>query len=218
MKTQPLLTRVLFVVAVGGLGFQLFHVLEHLLQAGYWAVHPTEAPWLTPWAVEGRDLLAHVADGHAGSGNELLHLFGNVLFFGGLFALGAWRRRTGRRRGRTAMRLALALQGLHVVEHLLLTASWLVFDYTWGATTLFGLIPAGTVLAHAVRVWAHFGINALATAAALTAAVRCGAVAALWQRTGRPVSPPSPNGGPPSHDKDEQPSAGEESVEVAISR
>lgn len=172
--------RGLFVVAMGGLGFQIAHVLEHVLQAGYWVAHPTQAPWLTPWAVEGRDVLARLADGQPATGTELLHLLGNAIFMVGIVALALWHRRAGRPGGGTAMRWAIGLQGIHVIDHVLLTVTWMVFGQTWAATNLFGLIPDGTVIGHAVRVWAHFLINTAATWAAVVAAVRSGAVRALW--------------------------------------
>ena len=45
--------------AVAGVAFQVFHFLEHGLQLGYWFLHPTAAPWLTPWAVLGQRRVGH---------------------------------------------------------------------------------------------------------------------------------------------------------------
>lgn len=61
-------------IALLALAFQLFHLIEHAAQLTYWSGNPTEAPWLTPWAITGRDVLA--VDGTPGGGNEILHLGG----------------------------------------------------------------------------------------------------------------------------------------------
>lgn len=171
--------RGVLLVAAGGLLFQVLHVLEHVLQLGYWVAHPLEAPWLTPWAVTGRDVLAMTVDGHAAGGNELLHLLGNLIFFGGLVALAAWRARTGRVAGRRALGWALGLQGFHVVEHLLLVATWTFTGQATGVTTLFGLLEAGTVPGDATRVLSHFALNAAATWVAVVAAAQSGLLGAL---------------------------------------
>ena len=54
---------------VGALAFQAAHLLEHAAQLAYWFMNPTHAPWLTPWAESGQNLL--VVDGTAASGSEL---------------------------------------------------------------------------------------------------------------------------------------------------
>ena len=85
--------------AVGLLGFQAFHVLEHGIQIGYWFGHPQAAPFLTPWAVVGRDVLAAPLGRGPARGAELLHLVGNLLFLGGLLLLAAVWRYGGRSAG-----------------------------------------------------------------------------------------------------------------------
>lgn len=166
--TRP--RRVLLGFALAGLAFQAVHALEHVLQLAYWLWHPDEAPWLTPWASSGRDVLAHVAGGSASAGNELLHLVGNLIF---LAALGALHRWVGAARPRS-LRPAVVAQGLHVGEHVALTATTLTLGHAVGVTTGFGSLSPGTALATAVRVWSHFGLNLVATWFALSA---------LWQVT-----------------------------------
>ncbi len=156
---------IVFWVAAAGLSFQVVHALEHVLQLAYWLGHPTEAPWLTPWAGYGRDVLATLFGREATVGIELLHLLGNLLFLTGLTALAASARPDRPR----SLQRALIVQGLHVGEHVLLTASAIATGRALGATTAFGLLPSGTVLATAVRVWSHFGLNLLATWFALCA-------------------------------------------------
>lgn len=143
------------------LGFQVVHAFEHVLQLGYWAIHPTAAPWTTPWAVAGRDLLAGAADGQTGSGNELLHLFGNVIFLAGLaglLSLLRWSDETPHH----SLLVAGWLQTAHVIEHVALTTSWFLVGRAVGVTTLLGTLEGSA--GASVRVWAHFLINMIATA------------------------------------------------------
>lgn len=158
------------VVVAAGLVFQVLHVAEHLIQVVAWLGAPTSPAFLTPWAVEGRDLLATVAGTGAGTGNELLHLVGNVIFLAALVGLAAFdtaddrtgirARSTARRR---ATRLAIGWQSVHVAEHVLLTTSAVVTGTAWGASTLFGLVATATPTAIAIRVLAHFLLNAIPT-------------------------------------------------------
>ncbi|MDH4116856.1 MAG: hypothetical protein OEX04_01080 [Acidimicrobiia bacterium] len=146
--------------AVGGLAFQLFHLLEHFAQTTYWALHPAEAPWLTPWAAAGRDLL--VVGDKVVTGNELLHLIGNGIFFGALLAM-AWVCMTGGldRARYPHLSKALVSQGIHLAEHVLLTATVFTVGKPLGVSTLFGLAagPAGSTY----RIWFHFILNGIAT-------------------------------------------------------
>ena len=156
-------------VAAAGLAFQVVHLLEHLLQAGYWFAHPTQSPWLTPWATAGRDLLAGPVGGHAGGGNELLHLAGNLVFLAALVAAVPVARHRGGRQTHTWLRRAVLLQAVHVAEHVVLTWTSLAWGQARGVTTLGWLLQPGTVEADAFRVWLHLAINAAATACALLA-------------------------------------------------
>lgn len=156
--------------AAGALAFQVVHALEHALQIGYWLAHPTSPAWLTPWAAVGRDALAGASDGSTATGTELLHLIGNLVFLGGLCALWALAQRSWPL-SRPALRRGTWLQSAHVAEHLLLTATTMLFGQALGVTTLFGLFPPASAAGVAFRVWAHFLINAGAT---------WYAVAAVW--------------------------------------
>lgn len=150
--------------AVFALLFQVFHFIEHIAQVGYWFVNPSQPPWLTPWAVAGRDLLA--VDGTPGGGNELLHLVGNLIFLGGVIALALITWHSGRKIKQIRyLSTALILQGVHVAEHILLTVSYLAVGSAVGFTTLFGTAqgPFGSSL----RIWAHFLLNLTATYYAL---------------------------------------------------
>lgn len=156
--------RLLRDIAVFAMFFQVFHFVEHVAQLGYWFVNPNQPPWLTPWAVTGRDLLA--VDGTPGGGNEVLHLVGNLIFLAGIVALVLIAWDSGRRIKQIRhLSAALILQGIHVAEHFLLTFSYFAAGTALGLTTLFGTAqgPFGSSL----RVWAHFLINMAATYYAL---------------------------------------------------
>lgn len=147
-------------IALLTLAFQLFHFIEHVAQLAYWLGNPTKAPFLTPWATAGRDILA--VDGTAGGGNEILHLVGNLIFLAGIVALALIARYSGRKLTEIPyLREAMALQGIHVAEHVLLTLSYLTLGSALGFTTLFG--AAEGAFGSSLRVWAHFLLNLGAT-------------------------------------------------------
>ena len=159
----------LFALAVGLLSFQVFHLVEHLIQLSYWFLHPNAMPYMTPWAQEGADGLGLWATLMPGEGNmmqrgmELLHLVGNLLFLGGIVALEKLATRPLR-----GLRLAKAIQSVHVLEHVLLTASVFAIGSPIGISTVFGLGEA-TAWGPTVRVWFHFLINLAATVPAVLA-------------------------------------------------
>lgn len=160
LRLRPGAWRMVRDLAVATLVFQVVHFIEHLAQLGYWMMHPSSAPWLTPWAMAGRDML--VVDGTPASGNELLHLVGNLIFLAGLIALVILVWRVGRSIGEVPfLKPALWLEGIHVIEHVLLTGTYLAGGKAIGFTTLFGLAsgPFGSGL----RVWAHFLLNLVGT-------------------------------------------------------
>lgn len=140
------------------MAFQVVHLIEHAAQLGHWLGNPTEPPWLTPWAMAGRDALA--VGGTAAAGSEVLHLVGNLIFLVALLAMAAVAPRAGSRSHQDLDR-AVYLQGFHVVEHLLLTISFLIWGRSLGVTTLFGV--ATGVFGSSLRVWAHFLLNLVAT-------------------------------------------------------
>jgi hypothetical protein len=133
-----LLLAVAVAVAVAGLGFQAIHTVEHLLQLGYWLLHPTSHAWLTPWAAAARDALAALTDQHPMTGMELLHLLGNGIFLVGLCATLA---AVGRDRAPRALVVVTWLQAAHVAEHLALTATMTLTGDAIGVTTAFGALP-----------------------------------------------------------------------------
>jgi hypothetical protein len=168
-------------VVVGAVGFQLFHFIEHGLQVGYWLLHPKQKPWLTPWAQTGADGLAYWCQLWPGNGTasqrgvEFLHLVGNSVFFAGVIAIFVLAR-ISNTRSRSAQG-AVLFQGLHLVEHVLLTATVFMTGTGWGASTMFGRWSGTELSTH--RVWWHFIVNGIATTIAvvgLVAIYRSGAL------------------------------------------
>jgi hypothetical protein len=151
----PRARHLLIAVAAAGLGFQAVHSLEHLLQLGYWLLHPASPAWLTPWAAAGRDALAAVTGQGPMTGMELLHLLGNAVSLAGLCATLAV---LGRDRTSQALVAVTWLQAAHLAEHVALTATTLLTGEAIGLTTAFGAGPPGPA-GTALRVWAHFAIN-----------------------------------------------------------
>ncbi len=148
-------------VVVAGASFQVTHLVEHLLQLGYWLGHPTAVPWLTPWARSAADSLSTSA-----FGVEALHLVGNGIFLMAAVALVVVTAGTPRRH--RAARWCLVVQGLHVAEHLALTTSVAAGGRAVGVSTLFGTLGPGPA-AWTYRVVLHFVVNLVATVLALRA-------------------------------------------------
>lgn len=163
---------VLALVAASGLGFQVLHVAEHVVQSGVWAAAPDRPPFLTPWATWGAEALAVTGD--PALGQELLHLLGNAVFLVGLLALTAGTRTPSR-----TLKSALAWQGGHLLEHVALSLTTAVWGRAIGVTTLLGTLDAGPSMWR-LRVLAHLGLNSIATLFAVIAVaqlVRARAVA-----------------------------------------
>ncbi len=155
---------ILTVIAVACLGFQVAHMGEHLAQAVVWITAPTRPPFLTPWAELGAAALT--LPGHPGSGDELLHLAGNLVFLAGLIALAVLAPRRP-----TSLTAALAIQAIHVAEHLALTVSAVIAGRAIGLTTGFGTLDPGPIL-WSFRVNAHLALNTAATLFAAVAVTR----------------------------------------------
>lgn len=158
-------------LAVTGLAFQAVHFIEHIAQLGYWLARPLETPWLTPWAMAGRDQLA--VGGDAALGNEILHLVGNLIFLAGLGAIHLYCQRQTLETP-PALRVATIIQSLHVAEHIALTATAAMAGKAIGVSTFLGLVDGPVMTSY--RVWFHFLINLAATWAAAKA------VASLYDR------------------------------------
>jgi hypothetical protein len=148
--------------AVGGGVFQLGHFAEHVAQVGYWALHTDKAPWMTPWASALADSFGRLAPGTSGFGMEALHLVGNAIFLAGAVAILTWVVRNGPVSSHRPARAGVAVQSVHVVEHVALTVSVIVGSRPRGLSTLFGTLDPGPGL-WTYRVWWHLTVNAVAT-------------------------------------------------------
>lgn len=176
----------LMYLAVSALVFQAVHLVEHVAQLGYWMARPLEAPWLTPWAVEGRDALA--VAGNLVLGNEILHLVGNLIFLGGLVALFLYCRR--RALGMpSALHVAFVIQGIHVAEHVALTTTTALWGKAIGISTFLGLVNGPVMTSY--RVWFHFLINLVATWFAARAVMSLYARSLLVERVRSPGERPA---------------------------
>lgn len=103
-----------------------------------------------------------------GLGNELLHLVGNGLFLLGLIGLCVLVERGGEKAAAIKpLKLAVLVQGYHVIEHIMLTASFAMTGTAIGASTLFG--NATGAAGSTYRIWFHFAINLVATVYAVKA-------------------------------------------------
>lgn len=164
-------------VVAGALAFQLIHVFEHGLQVAVWAGDPSARPWMSSWAAGTASgvgqwcSLVATSSGAKPLGTEMLHLLGNVIFVAGLavmVSLGALVHLGHARK-------ALAIQCLHVLEHVVLTGTLVVTGTAYGASTVLNdVLPVGGATA---RVLFHFGINAAATFYAVRAVHSAG-----WRR------------------------------------
>lgn len=163
----------LYYLTYGTLAFQVVHTVEHLIQTGYWIRFPYNNPWLSPWADAAARGLAVMGDSSARlqTGNELLHLAGNGVFFFGLVAMFVSLRDAGARGNKMwGAWWALILEGIHFGEHIVLTTTWYVFGKPYGLSVLFGWgygLPAPWP--PAIRIWWHFMFNLLPMICALVA-------------------------------------------------
>ncbi|MEU8633882.1 DUF6008 family protein [Amycolatopsis sp. NPDC048633] len=110
------------VIGVGVLG-QLGHVQEHIAQVGYWLGHPNSPAWMTPWGTGLANGLQMLLPNRPTFGMELLHLTGNFIFLAGLAGVMVITRRALGTRAHRWAKMGVWMQGLHGLEHLVLTVS-----------------------------------------------------------------------------------------------
>ncbi|WP_219806430.1 MULTISPECIES: DUF6008 family protein [unclassified Streptomyces] len=151
------------VIGIGVVG-QIGHFQEHVAQAGYWVLNPMEPAWMTPWGDSLARGLGQIDPSKPSLGMELLHLKGNLVFLAGLVGIALVTRRLTRDlRTRRWAKMGVWMQGVHGVEHLVLTLSVVLGASTAiGLSTWFGTIEAGPALT-TYRVWWHFVANLVGT-------------------------------------------------------
>ncbi|WP_234357224.1 DUF6008 family protein [Streptomyces sp. NBRC 110028] len=159
----------LFKTSVGliGLGVigQVGHFQEHVSQAGYWIAHPNSPAWMTPWANSLSRGMGQIDTTKPSLGMEILHLTGNFIFLAGLVGIMLIAKRVaGNLKSQKWAKMGVWMQGIHGVEHIVLTASVaLGASRAIGLSTWFGTIDPGPALT-TYRVWWHFVANLIGTA------------------------------------------------------
>ncbi|MFE4635877.1 DUF6008 family protein [Streptomyces sp. NPDC056773] len=153
-------------VGLIGLGVvgQLGHFQEHVSQAGYWVAHPLSPAWMTPWANSLARGMGQIDMTKPSLGMEILHLTGNFIFLAGLVGIVLiTKRATGHLQSRKWAKMGVWMQGIHGLEHVVLTLSVaLGASRAIGLSTWFGTIPPGPALT-TYRVWWHFVANLIGT-------------------------------------------------------
>jgi len=154
---------------------QVFHTSEHLIQAGYWLLHPFAPAYMTPWAnaaSQGVGAWTRTLGG-AGTpmarGMEPMHLAMNLVFLCGCVGMLVLAARSLDPKALRSCRQLVALQGLHVAEHALLTVTLFTGGVARGLSTLFGAIPPSSAGAVAYRVLFHFAVNSAGVILAIRA-------------------------------------------------
>ncbi|MFB7915410.1 DUF6008 family protein [Streptomyces sp. NPDC056061] len=150
-------------VALGVIG-QFGHFQEHVAQAGYWIAHPNSPAWMTPWGDSLARGMGQIDMTKPSLGMEILHLVGNFMFLAGLVGImQITRRASGQLTSRKWARMGVWMQGIHGIEHVVLTLSVaLGASRAIGLSTWFGALEPGPGLV-TYRVWWHFVANAVGT-------------------------------------------------------
>ena len=178
------------IAVIGGVGLQTFHSIEHVIQGYFWARDPLAPGYMSPLAKKAATGLESIASstfgisGRSTLGMELLHLVGNTLFFLGIVALviGA-----GFKAKQTAAKYALAFEGIHLLEHIALTATTVAGFPAWGSSTLYGNLSGSQLSTH--RIMWHLVMNLAALALTLYAISSKGySKSARWASAGTLIS------------------------------
>ena len=154
---------------------QVFHTSEHLIQAGYWLLRPFAPAYMTPWAKaagEGVGAWTSTLGGRGmpmARGMESMHLAMNLVFLCGCVGMLVLAARSVNPRALRSCRQLVALQGLHLAEHALLTVTLFTGGVARGLSTLFGTVPPSSAGAVAYRVFFHFAINSVGVVLAIHA-------------------------------------------------
>ena len=159
---------VMSAAATLGLIFQVGHFAEHAFQFAVWVLGDMsnicgrDTPWMSPWVTEiVREtglFLFPTADAawRMMMGMEVLHLVGNSIFLTGLACLHYCVRSKW-------IRWAIYIEGFHLYEHVMLTATAYFVGKPIGLSTLFGGVNVigDREFAVGCRVTWHFAMNLL---------------------------------------------------------
>ncbi|MDN3027112.1 DUF6008 family protein [Streptomyces sp. S.PB5] len=146
------------VIILGILG-QLGHIQEHVAQTGYWVANPEAQPWMTPWGTGLANGFGQIDTSKPSLGMEILHFTGNLIFLAGIVGVMLITRRALGTRARRYARMGVWMQGIHGIEHAVLTLSVaLGASRAIGLSTWFGLLEPGPGL-WTYRIWWHMLAN-----------------------------------------------------------
>ncbi|GAA3865840.1 DUF6008 family protein [Streptomyces sedi] len=160
-SVHPMLFQASACLILVGIVGQLAHVQEHFAQAAYWIGHNNDEAWMTPWGDSLARGLGQVDSSTPELGMEILHLVGNFVFLAGLVGVLLITRRALHTKARKWGRMGVWMQGIHGVEHLVLTVSIaLGASQAIGLSTWFGVMEPGPGL-WTYRVWWHFVANVM---------------------------------------------------------
>jgi hypothetical protein len=149
-----------YLAVAAGFGLQSFHSFEHVIQVVFWGKNPYAPGYMSPVAKKAAAGLESIAastlgwTGRSTLGMELLHLVGNALFLLGIGGLLIGIPFAAKRHG--AM-LAFTFEGIHLLEHVILTATTVAGFPAWGNSTLFNTLSGAQLSSH--RIWWHFVMN-----------------------------------------------------------
>ena len=152
-----------YLIAFSTVLFQGFHTLEHIIQTTYWYSNKWSAPFMTPFA---KSIASSLETIHRRAfelttsptlGMELLHFYGNLIFFIGILAIYISPAFINKR---NMVKYPLIFEGIHLIEHTTLLSSVLLGASPWGASTLFAQLSGTQLSIH--RIWWHFVMNLVA--------------------------------------------------------
>lgn len=156
LLTGVILWRIVF----AGVLIQLAHFYMHGVQAWHWLTVDRSTAYMTPlgWRISdwlGGCIVPNMCGMYAKMvGMEWMHLILNIVFVGTLLltlklAPSKW------------IRLALAVELMHLGEHIGLTASYMLYGQDYGWSNLFGYAVQwfGHNAGVGYKVWWHFLIN-----------------------------------------------------------
>ncbi|MCB9806155.1 hypothetical protein H6775_03290 [Candidatus Nomurabacteria bacterium] len=148
---------IILFTAGGGLGFQVVHFWEHLMQVFNWIFVQRQYAYMTGLGMSATNYFGNLFfSGYGMSdqtrlGMEVLHLVGNGIFLIGIIAV--WYFIKNRE-----ILWALIIEALHFCEHISLTFSSIFTGRSIGFSTLYGLATDPQFMV-TFRVWWHFILN-----------------------------------------------------------
>jgi len=169
--SRSLFVRILLAIFVIAFLFQAGHFFEHFYQVGIWMSGIQDKAYMSPlgtWAMEALGDLFFADEPpirRMGMAFQLLHLLGNGIFLIGIVAFSFFVRTK-------KVIAAFIFEGVHFLEHMALSFSYLFLNKAVGSSTFWGRsnmlailgLDAGiSPLELAYFIWWHFIFNAVPT-------------------------------------------------------